>query len=159
MVQLLGSMATMSQLLYLRVPALNALFPDYRASVLDAIGSAFHDHGVWAIADLYPRYVCDYGTPRAPPSSADYSEPFMYTYCRDDDPGCLGPRSQERAAARRGRHRRSTARARTSGRPNRSDPEGPVHDSHPVWRAGTADRAAALESKVHTSQRGDDDGQ
>jgi hypothetical protein len=86
MVQLLGNMATMSQLLYLRVPALNALFPDYRGSVLDAVSSAFHDNGVWAIADLYPRYVCDYGTPAHPPSSADYYEPFMYTYCRDDDP-------------------------------------------------------------------------
>ncbi|ORJ64844.1 MlaD family protein [Mycobacterium simiae] len=86
MVQLLGSMATMSQLLYLRVPALNALFPDYRGSVLDAVASAFHDHGVWAIADLYPRYVCDYGTPAHAPSAADYYEPFMYTYCRDDDP-------------------------------------------------------------------------
>lgn len=86
MVQLLGSMATMSQLLYLRVPALNALFPDYRGSVLDAVSSAFHDNGVWAIADLYPRYVCDYGTPAHPSSSADYYEPFMYTYCRDDDP-------------------------------------------------------------------------
>lgn len=86
MVQLLGSMATLSQLLYLRVPALNALFPDYRGSVLDAVASAFHDHGVWAIADLYPRYVCDYGTPAHAPSAADYYEPFMYTYCRDDDP-------------------------------------------------------------------------
>ena len=86
MVQLLGSMATMSQLLYQRVPALNALFPDYRGSVLDAVASSFHDHGVWATADLYPRYVCDYGTPAHPPSAADYYEPFMYTYCRDDDP-------------------------------------------------------------------------
>ena len=86
MVQLLGSMATASQLLYLRVPALNALFPAYRGSVLDAVASAFHDHGVWATAELYPRYTCDYGTPSHPPSSADYYEPFMYTYCRDDDP-------------------------------------------------------------------------
>ena len=86
MVQLLGSMATLSQLLYLRVPALNALFPDYRGSVLDAVTSVFHDNGVWATADLYPRYVCDYGTPSYPSSAADYYEPFMYTYCRDDDP-------------------------------------------------------------------------
>jgi virulence factor Mce-like protein len=86
MVQLLGSMATMSQLFYLRVPALNALFPDYRGSVLDAVTSAFHDGGVWATADLYPRYVCDYGTPAHASSAADYYEPFMYTYCRDDDP-------------------------------------------------------------------------
>ncbi|MCV7075131.1 MlaD family protein [Mycobacterium szulgai] len=89
MVQLLGSMATTSQLLYLRVPALNALFPDYRGSVLDALASAFHDHGVWATAELYPRYACDYGTPSYIPSAADYPEPFMYTYCRDDDPGVL----------------------------------------------------------------------
>lgn len=87
MVALLGSLATASQLLYLRVPALNALFPDYRGSVLDAVASSFHDHGVWATAELYPRYACDYGTPSHPPSAADYYEPFMYTYCRDDDPG------------------------------------------------------------------------
>lgn len=87
MVQLLGSLATASQLLYLRVPALNALFPDYRGSALDALASAFHDDGVWATAELYPRYACDYGTPTHPPSSADYYEPFMYTYCRDEDPG------------------------------------------------------------------------
>ncbi|PJE13624.1 MlaD family protein [Mycobacterium sp.] len=87
MVALLGSLATASQLLYLRVPALNALFPDYRGSVLDAVASSFHDHGVWATAELYPRYACDYGTPSHPPSAADYYEPFVYTYCRDDDPG------------------------------------------------------------------------
>ncbi|PRC41902.1 MCE family protein [Mycobacterium sp. ITM-2017-0098] len=89
MVQLLGSMASTSQLLYLRVPALTALFPDYRTSVLDAIGSVMHDNGLWATGDIYPRYSCDYGTPRLPPSSADYPEPFMYTYCRDDHPGVL----------------------------------------------------------------------
>lgn len=89
MVQLLGSMASTSQLLYLRVPALTALFPTYRTSVLDAIGSIMHDNGLWATGDIYPRYSCDYGTPRLPPSSADYPEPSMYTYCRDDHPGVL----------------------------------------------------------------------
>ncbi|BDB41493.1 MULTISPECIES: MlaD family protein [Mycobacterium] len=87
MVQLLASLATASPMLYVRVPALNALFPNYRGSMLDALASAFHDHGVWATAELYPRYACDYGTPSHPPSAADYYEPFMYTYCRDDDPG------------------------------------------------------------------------
>ena len=89
MAQLLGSLVSTSQLLYLRVPALNALFPDYRTSVLDALGSTMHDNGLWVSADLYPRYACDYGTPRRPPSSADYPEPFMYTYCRDEHPGVL----------------------------------------------------------------------
>ncbi|TVS88784.1 MlaD family protein [Mycobacterium helveticum] len=86
MVQLLASAASSAQLLYLRVPALNALFPDYRGSLLDALASTMHDHGIWATADWYPRYACDYGTPAFAPSNADYPEPFMYTYCRDDDP-------------------------------------------------------------------------
>jgi hypothetical protein len=100
MVQLLGSLASTSQLLYLRVPALHALFPDYRTSVLDAIGSVMHDNGLWATGDIYPRYSCDYGTPRRPPSSADYPEPYLYTYCRDDDPGVLvrGARNAPRPA-------------------------------------------------------------
>ena len=89
MVQLLGSMATMSQLLYVRVPAINALFPKYRGSVFDAVSSIFHDDGVWATAELYARYSCDYGTPSVPPSSGDYYEPFVYTYCGGDDPGVL----------------------------------------------------------------------
>ncbi|MBY0288712.1 MAG: MlaD family protein [Mycobacteriaceae bacterium] len=89
MVQLLGNLTTTSRLLYLRVPALNALFPTHRTSVLDAITSTLHDNGLWATADPYPMYFCDYGTPRRPPSSADFPEPFMYTYCRDDHPGVL----------------------------------------------------------------------
>jgi len=87
MVQLLGSLATVSQLMYLRVPALNALFPDSRGSALDALAGTFHDHGVWATAEIYPRYACEYGMPGHSPSAADYYEPFLYTYCRDDDPG------------------------------------------------------------------------
>lgn len=89
MVQLLGDLATTSELLYLRVPALNALFPTYRGSLLDSLSSIVHDGGFWVNADIYPRYTCDYGTPRLPPSSAEYTEPFMYTYCRDDDPAVL----------------------------------------------------------------------
>ncbi|MCT7658438.1 MlaD family protein [Mycobacterium deserti] len=100
MVQLLGNLTTTSRLLYLRVPALNALFPTHRTSVLDAIGSTMHDHGLWATGDIYPQYACDYGTPRRPPSSADYPEPFMYTYCRDDHPGVMirGARNAPRPA-------------------------------------------------------------
>lgn len=89
MVQLLGNLATISRLSYLRVPALNALFPDYRGSALEAFTSTMHDNGLWVTADLYPRYACDYGVPRHPPSAADYPEPFLHTYCRDDDPSVL----------------------------------------------------------------------
>jgi len=89
MVQLLGDLTTTTELLYLRVPALNALFPTYRGSLFDSLSSTVHDNGFWVNADLYPRYTCDYGTPRRPPAAADYPEPFMYTYCRDDDPAVL----------------------------------------------------------------------
>jgi virulence factor Mce-like protein len=89
MVQLLGDLTTTTELLYVRVPALNALFPTYRGSLFDSLSSAVHDNGFWVNADLYPRYTCDYGTPRRPPAAADYPEPFMYTYCRDDDPAVL----------------------------------------------------------------------
>lgn len=89
MVQLLGDLTTTTELLYLRVPALNALFPSYRGSVLDALTGIIHDNGFWVSGDLYPRYSCDYGTPRRPPAAADYPEPFLYTYCRDEDPAVL----------------------------------------------------------------------
>ena len=89
MIQLLGNLASVAQLSYVRVPALNALFPTYRGSMLDALSTTMHEHGLWATADIYPRSTCEYGTPTHPPSSADYPEPFLYTYCRDDDPGVL----------------------------------------------------------------------
>ena len=89
MVGLLGNLATVSQLMYVRVPALNAMFPSFRGSTLEAIATAFHDDGVWVTADIYPRYTCDYGTPRRPASAADFPEPFLYSYCRDTDPQVL----------------------------------------------------------------------
>lgn len=89
MVQLLGDLTTMTELIYLRVPALNALFPSYRGSLFDSLSTVVHDNGFWVNADIYPRYTCDYGTPRRPPAAADYPEPFMYTYCRDDDVSVL----------------------------------------------------------------------
>lgn len=89
MVGLLANLVTTARIIYVRIPALNAVFPDYRGSTLEALMTTMHDHGLWATADIYPRYTCDYGTPRRPSSSADYPEPFLYTYCRDDDPQVL----------------------------------------------------------------------
>ncbi|OBH75487.1 mammalian cell entry protein [Mycobacterium mantenii] len=89
MVGLLANLVTTARIIYVRVPALNAVFPDYRGSTLEALMTTMHEHGLWATADIYPRYTCDYGTPRRPSSSADYPEPFLYTYCRDDDPQVL----------------------------------------------------------------------
>ena len=89
MVGLLGNLATVSQLLYVRVPALNALFPNYRGSALEAISSVIREDGMWATIDIYPRYTCDYGLPRRSPSAADFPEPFLYGYCRDTDQSVL----------------------------------------------------------------------
>ncbi|WP_067968950.1 MlaD family protein [Mycolicibacter icosiumassiliensis] len=89
MVGLLGNLVTAAQLLYVRTPALNALFPNYRGSTMEAIGTAIREDGLWATVDIYPRYTCDYGTPRRPPSAADYPEPFLYGYCRDTDQSVL----------------------------------------------------------------------
>lgn len=88
MVQLLGNLTTVSQLTYLRVPALKEFFfPQYRdGSALDAIGSTFRDGGVWGAVSLYQRYSCDYNVPHAPPTVADHPEPYLYTYCSNPDP-------------------------------------------------------------------------
>lgn len=87
--KLLGDLVTTTELMYMRVPALNALFPTYRGSLFDSFSSIIHDGGFWMNMDIYPRYTCDYGTPRQPPAAADYPEPYMYTYCPSQDPAVL----------------------------------------------------------------------
>lgn len=87
---LLGDLVTTTELMYLRVPALNSLFPTYRGSLLDSLSSAIHDNAFWLSMDIYPRYTCDYGTPRNAPAIADFPEPFKYgNYCMDTDPAVL----------------------------------------------------------------------
>ncbi|WP_099244726.1 MlaD family protein, partial [Mycobacterium sp. shizuoka-1] len=89
MVQLLGNLTTIAQLSVVRVPALQALFPTNRRSVVEALNTAVHDGGIWIIGDPYPRYSCDYNLPRHPPSQADFPEPYLYTYCANPDPSVL----------------------------------------------------------------------
>ena len=91
MVQLLGNLTTVSQLTYVRMPALQEFFfPQYRdGSTLEAIGSTFRDGGVWGAVSLYQRYSCDYNVPHAPPTVADHPEPYLYTYCPNPDPKYL----------------------------------------------------------------------
>jgi virulence factor Mce-like protein len=99
MVALLGNLTTIAQLSYVRLPALNALFPgtDQRGSALDALASVIHDDGgIWVIGDIYPRYTCDYDLPRHPPTQADLPEPYRYTYCANPDPSVL-PRGARNA--------------------------------------------------------------
>lgn len=89
MVALLGNLTTIAQLSYVRIPALNALFPTHRGSVLEAAESVIHDGGQWSIVDPYPHYGCDYDLPRRPPQIPDFPEPYLYTYCPNPDPSVL----------------------------------------------------------------------
>ncbi|MGH3678638.1 MAG: MlaD family protein [Mycobacterium sp.] len=89
MVQLLANLVTVAQLSYVRVPALQALFPATRGSVIDSVSSIVHDGGVWGLLNPYPRYSCDYNLPRRPPSLPDFVEPYRYTYCPNPDPNVL----------------------------------------------------------------------
>ncbi|MFF2392752.1 MlaD family protein [Nocardia sp. NPDC058114] len=98
MVQLLGNLVTVSQVAYSRIPALEEFFfPRQRAgSALDAVASAFHDGGVWALASIYPRYACDYNVPRRGGSVPDYAPPYLHADCTDPDP-TLMPRGARNA--------------------------------------------------------------
>ena len=102
MVQLLGNLATVAQLSYVRVPALNALFPgpEIRGSLLENMSTILRDGATWVIADIYPRYNCDYAGSRGAPSAADYPEPRLHSYCADPEPSVLvrGARNAPRPA-------------------------------------------------------------
>ncbi|MFC8043804.1 MlaD family protein [Nocardia sp. NPDC057353] len=89
--ELLGNLGVVAETTGPRVPAFQEFFfPTERAgSTLDAIAVAFHDGGVWGLVNLYPRYACDYDLPRRPPSLPDFPEPYLYTYCQDNDPSVL----------------------------------------------------------------------
>ncbi|MBD0863545.1 MCE family protein [Gordonia sp. zg691] len=87
MVQLLGNLVTVSQMAYLRVPALREFFfPTQRSgSALDAISTAFRDGGLWGSVDVFPRVPCDYHLPRSAPSRPDFPEPFLNTHCKNTE--------------------------------------------------------------------------
>ncbi|MFD6450945.1 MlaD family protein [Nocardia sp. NPDC060220] len=90
-VDLLGNLATVSDMANSRVPALREFFfPTERAgSTLGNLTAAFHDGGLWGLVNLYPRYSCDYNLPRHSPSQPDFPEPYLYTYCPNEDPSVL----------------------------------------------------------------------
>ncbi|WP_330255243.1 MlaD family protein [Nocardia sp. NBC_00565] len=91
MVQLLGNLATVSQMSYLHIPALQEFFfPQQRTgSTLDAVSTAIRDGGVWALASPYPRYACDYNVPRRPGTIPDFPEPYLHARCPNPDPSVL----------------------------------------------------------------------
>ncbi|WP_155913079.1 hypothetical protein [Mycolicibacterium sp. CBMA 361] len=88
-VQILGNLTTVSQIIYQRIPALQYLWRPDRDPFIDRFASVIHDGGIWAIGDIYPKYRCDYNLPRHSPSDASFPEPYKYTYCEDQDPSLL----------------------------------------------------------------------
>ena len=119
MVALLGNLTTVSQVGYERMPALQEFFfpSTGRGSALDAVGSTFRDGGVWGAVSLYQRYSCDYNLPHAPPTVADFPEPYLYTYCPNPDPKYL------------------VRGARNAPRPPGDDTAGPPPGVNPLQRA------------------------
>ncbi|WP_082133888.1 MlaD family protein [Mycolicibacter heraklionensis] len=90
MVQLLGNLVSTAQLSSARLPALNEIVnSDRGGSAVEALSGVVRDGAVWVIADLYPRYSCDYGLPPLPPAIPNYPEPYLYTYCKNPDPSVL----------------------------------------------------------------------
>lgn len=88
-VQLLGNLTTLSQVMYLRVPALQNLWrPDHDA-LIDRLSSIAHDGALWGVVSLYPGYRCDYDVPRGPVPQPDFAEPYLNTYCNNPDPSVL----------------------------------------------------------------------
>ncbi|UCZ58835.1 MlaD family protein [Mycolicibacterium phocaicum] len=88
-VQILGNLTTVSQLLYQRIPALENLWQPGREATIDRISTVLHDGGIWGLGEIYPKYRCDYNLPRHAPTDASFPEPYKYTYCDDQDPALL----------------------------------------------------------------------
>lgn len=90
MVGLLGNLVSTAQLSNARLPALNEIVNSSRGgSAVEALSSVVRDNAVWVLADLWPRYSCDYGLPALPPAIPNYPEPYLYTYCHNPDPSVL----------------------------------------------------------------------
>ncbi|MED5813340.1 MlaD family protein [Mycolicibacterium sp. 050232] len=121
MVQLLGNLATVAQISSARVPAFNEVVNSSRGgSAVEALSSVVRDGAVWVIADIYPRYSCDYGKPGLPPSVPNYPEPYRYTYCNNPDPSVL------------------VRGARNAPRPPGDDTAGPPPGSDPLTQTDPA---------------------
>ncbi len=89
MVQLLGNLTTVVQVLSARTAALHEMLRTDRPSTLGTFSTLIHDGGVWLSVDAYPRYACDYKLPHLPAWLPNYPEPFLYTYCDNPDPAVL----------------------------------------------------------------------
>lgn len=123
-VQLLANLATVSRLMYLRIPALQDLWRPDHDPLIDRVASIVHGGAMWTIVDIYPKYRCDYKLPRKSHMQGDFPEPYLYTYCDNPDPAVLvrGARNAPRPPGEQG----------AAGPPPGSDPLAQA-DATPVY--------------------------
>lgn len=82
---LLGDLSTVSQVLVDRRPAISEYLPRL-VDAGNAVSGWVRDGAVVVIADVFPREVCDYGSPRHQPSNVDVPPPLLYEYCSRTNP-------------------------------------------------------------------------
>lgn len=92
MAALLGDLATVTEVLVQRRPALGEYLPRL-TDVANYAAGWVRDGAVVGIVDMLPRQSCDYGTPRRPPTDTDIPPALLYLYCTQ-----TGPELQQRGS-------------------------------------------------------------
>jgi phospholipid/cholesterol/gamma-HCH transport system substrate-binding protein len=84
MAALLVDLATVSEVVSLRLPAIGTFLP--ALTDLGALTVAARGGAVQVVTDLYPKPACDYHTPRRPPTIGGSPPPLLYVYCTESGP-------------------------------------------------------------------------
>lgn len=89
---LLGDLATSTQVVAQRLPAIGEFLPGL-SRLGPSATTVVRGGKVAVLADVYPRPTCDYGTPRRSPAIGGSPPPRIYRYCEQ-----TGPRLQQRGS-------------------------------------------------------------
>jgi phospholipid/cholesterol/gamma-HCH transport system substrate-binding protein len=125
---LLGDLATVSEVVALRLPGLGSLLPNM-ADGSQALAGVVQNGALVALVDVYPRLACDYHVPRRPPTEGGSPPPPLYHYCKEN-----GPTLQQRGST-------------NAPRPVGDDTAGPPRGVTGTERARAANPAAAGPSQ------------
>jgi virulence factor Mce-like protein len=114
---LIGNLVDVTDVVSDRLPAISQFLP-LMAKLGPALGTVIHDGKVNVLIDLYPRPVCDYGTPRRAPQIGGSPPTRIHRYCTMN-----GPRLQQRGS-------------QNVPRPRGDHTDRPPPGAHPEDRAG-----------------------
>jgi virulence factor Mce-like protein len=114
---LVGNLVSVTDVVSDRLPAISQFLP-LMARLGPAFGQVVHSGKVDVLIDLYPRPVCDYGTPRRAPQIGGSPPTRIHRYC-----SMSGPRLQQRGA-------------QYVPRPRGDHTDRPPHGARPEDRAG-----------------------